>query len=96
MRLVMAGGPRQMRVWLEAETPEETAALQACATRGEWTNGRGGEAARGSTRSLLGWVTLSRPRLARHALAHRVWLSCGLATEISMKVSSRPCGTASR
>ena len=31
-------------VWLEAETPEETAALQACAARGEWTNGRGAEA----------------------------------------------------
>ena len=44
MRLVMAGGTRQMRVWLEAETPEETVALQACAARGEWTNGRGAEA----------------------------------------------------
>jgi hypothetical protein len=44
VRLVMAGGTRQMRVWLEAETPEETAALQACAARGEWTNGRGAEA----------------------------------------------------
>jgi hypothetical protein len=37
----MAGGTRQVRVWLEAETPEEAAALQACAGRGEWTNGRG-------------------------------------------------------
>ena len=44
MRLVMVGGTRQMRVWLEAETPEETAELQACAARGEWTNGRGFEA----------------------------------------------------
>jgi hypothetical protein len=44
MRLVMVGGTRQVRVWLEAETPEEGAALQACAARGEWTNGRGSEA----------------------------------------------------
>jgi hypothetical protein len=40
----MAGGTRQVRVWLEAETPEEAEALQTCAARGEWTNGRGLEA----------------------------------------------------
>jgi hypothetical protein len=40
----MAGGTRQVRVWLEAETSEEAVALQACAARGEWTNGRGAEA----------------------------------------------------
>jgi hypothetical protein len=44
MRLVMAGDTQDVRVWLEAETPEETAALQTCAVRGEWTNGRGPEA----------------------------------------------------
>ena len=41
MRLVMAGGTRDVSAWLEAETPEETAALRGCAARGEWTNGRG-------------------------------------------------------
>jgi hypothetical protein len=44
MRLVMAGSTRNAWVWLEAESAEETAALQACAARGEWTNGRGAEA----------------------------------------------------
>ena len=44
MRLVMAGGTRNVWAWLEAETPEETGALQACVARGEWTNGRGAEA----------------------------------------------------
>jgi hypothetical protein len=44
VRLVMVGGTRQMRAWLEAETPEEAVALQASAARGEWTNGRGPEA----------------------------------------------------
>ena len=43
MRLVIAGGTRNVSVWLEAETSEETVALQACAARGEWTNGRGAE-----------------------------------------------------
>ena len=43
MRLVIAGGNRDVSVWLEAETSEETLALQACAARGEWTNGRGAE-----------------------------------------------------
>jgi hypothetical protein len=44
MRLVIAEGTQQFRVWLEAETPEETGALQSCAARGEWTNGRGADA----------------------------------------------------
>lgn len=44
MRLVMAGGTRDVSAWLEAETPEETAVLRTCAARGEWTNGRGPEA----------------------------------------------------
>ena len=44
MRLVMAGGTRNISAWLEAETPDETAALRTCAARGEWTNGRGPEA----------------------------------------------------
>jgi hypothetical protein len=44
VRLVMVGSTRQMSAWLEAETPEETVALQGCAARGEWTNGRGPEA----------------------------------------------------
>ncbi len=44
MRLVMVGSTRHVRVWLEAETSEEAVALQACAARGEWTNGSGPEA----------------------------------------------------
>ena len=44
MRLVMVGGTRNVWVWLEAETAEEMVALQACAARAEWTNGRGAEA----------------------------------------------------
>ena len=40
---MIAGGTRNVSVWLEAETSEETVALQACAARGEWTNGRGAE-----------------------------------------------------
>jgi hypothetical protein len=44
MRLVMVGDPPNIRVWLEAESPEETATLRACAARGEWTNGRGVDA----------------------------------------------------
>ena len=44
MRLVMVGSTRNVWVWLEAETAEQTVALQACAARGEWTNGRGAEA----------------------------------------------------
>jgi hypothetical protein len=44
VRLVMAGGTRHVRAWLEAETPEEAAALRASAARGEWTNGQGAEA----------------------------------------------------
>jgi hypothetical protein len=44
MRLVLAGSTPRIRVWLEAETPEERTALQTCAARGEWTNGRGVEA----------------------------------------------------
>jgi len=44
MRLIMVGDPPSIRVWLEAETREETLALQACAARGEWTNGRGVDA----------------------------------------------------
>jgi hypothetical protein len=40
----MVGDPPSIRVWLEAETREETLALQGCAARGEWTNGRGVDA----------------------------------------------------
>jgi hypothetical protein len=40
----MAGGTRNVWAWLEPQAPDELAALQACAARGEWTNGRGGEA----------------------------------------------------
>jgi hypothetical protein len=42
--LVIAGGTRSVRAWLASETPEEQSALEACAARGEWTNGRGAEA----------------------------------------------------
>jgi hypothetical protein len=44
MRLVMAEGTHSPRVWLEPETPDEAAALQGCAARAEWTNGRGADA----------------------------------------------------
>jgi hypothetical protein len=67
MRLVMAGGTRNVSVWLEAETPEETAALQSCAARGEWANGRGTEAI-GRLRALserLGYPVRDPNRLVR-------------------------------
>jgi hypothetical protein len=44
MRLVIIGLVPNVWVHLEAETPEEMSALEACAARGEWTNGRGEEA----------------------------------------------------
>jgi hypothetical protein len=69
MRLVMAGGTRNVSVWLEAETLEETAALQTCAARGEWTNGRGTEAI-AKLRALaerLGYPVRDPNRLARPA-----------------------------
>jgi hypothetical protein len=44
VRLVMVGGTRNVWAWLEAETAEETVALQGCVARGQWTNGRGAEA----------------------------------------------------
>ena len=69
MRLVMAGGTRDVSAWLEAETPEETAALQGCAARGEWTNGRGTEAI-GRLRTLaaqLGYPVADPNRPARPA-----------------------------
>jgi hypothetical protein len=44
LRLVMAGGTRNVWAWLEPETHEEALALQTCVARGEWTNGHGAEA----------------------------------------------------
>jgi hypothetical protein len=44
VRLVIAKWLRGLWVRLEPETPEQTEALEACAARGEWTNGRGVEA----------------------------------------------------
>ena len=41
MRLVIAEGPQHLWVNLEAETSEEMMALETCAARGDWTNGRG-------------------------------------------------------
>ena len=69
MRLVMAGGTRNVSAWLEAETPDETVALQTCAARGEWTNGRGAEAI-ARLRALserLGYPVKDPNRLARPA-----------------------------
>ena len=40
MRLVIAEGPQDLWVHLEPETWEEMMALETCAARGEWTNGR--------------------------------------------------------
>jgi hypothetical protein len=43
MRLVITAEPPDIWV-LEPETGEEAMALEACAARGEWTNGRGADA----------------------------------------------------
>jgi hypothetical protein len=45
MRLVVTAGPVRVWVGLEPETGEEAMALEACAARGEWTNGHGADAA---------------------------------------------------
>jgi hypothetical protein len=69
MRLVISEGTQHLRVWLEAETPEETVALQTCAVRGEWTNGRGAEAI-ARLRALaerLGYPVLDPNRPVRQA-----------------------------
>ena len=44
MRLVITAGPPDIWVGLEPETGEEAMALEACAARGEWTNGHGADA----------------------------------------------------
>jgi hypothetical protein len=44
VRLVITGVGPGVWVQLEPETPGEMLALEACAARGEWTNGRGEEA----------------------------------------------------
>jgi hypothetical protein len=44
MRLVITAGPPDIWVGLEPETGEEAMALEACAARGEWTNGHGTDA----------------------------------------------------
>jgi hypothetical protein len=44
MRLVITAEPPDIWVGLEPETGEEAMALEACAARGEWTNGRGADA----------------------------------------------------
>jgi hypothetical protein len=44
MRLVITTGPPDIWVGLEPETGEEAMALEACAVRGEWTNGHGADA----------------------------------------------------
>ena len=44
MHLVIIGLAPNVWVHLEPETPEEMSGLEACAARGEWTNGRGEEA----------------------------------------------------
>ena len=41
VRLVVTRGSRNVWARLEPETTEEILALEACAARGEWTNGRG-------------------------------------------------------
>jgi len=41
VRLVVIEAPPDVWVQLEPETPEEMLALETCAARGEWTNGRG-------------------------------------------------------
>ena len=44
VRLVIIGLLPNIWVHLEPDTPEEMSGLEACAARGEWTNGRGEEA----------------------------------------------------
>jgi hypothetical protein len=44
MRLVVTAGLQRVWVVLEPETGEEAMALEACAARGEWTNGHGADA----------------------------------------------------
>jgi hypothetical protein len=44
MRLVTVEGTANTWAWLDPETRAEAQALQACAARGEWTNGRGPDA----------------------------------------------------
>ena len=41
MRLVVTRGSRTVWARLEPETTDEMLVLEACAARGEWTNGRG-------------------------------------------------------
>ena len=41
MRLAVTRGSHNVWARLEPETTEEMLALEACAARGEWTNGRG-------------------------------------------------------
>ena len=44
MRLVVTAGPQCVWVGLEPQTAEEAIAFEACAARGEWTNGHGADA----------------------------------------------------
>jgi hypothetical protein len=44
MRLLVTAGLQRVWVGLEPETGEEAMALEACAARGEWTNGHGADA----------------------------------------------------
>ena len=44
MRLVVTAGPQCVWVGLEPQTVEEAIAFEACAARGEWTNGHGADA----------------------------------------------------
>ena len=44
MRLAITAGPPDLWVGLVPETGEEAIALEACAARGEWTNGHGADA----------------------------------------------------
>jgi hypothetical protein len=44
MRLLITAGPPDIWVRLEPESGEEAMALEACAARGEWTNGHGADA----------------------------------------------------
>jgi hypothetical protein len=75
MRLVITAGPPDIRVGLEPETGEEAMALEACAARGVWTNGRGARrhrAASGVGDAARLPLSLQLRRLRLHGLIARV------------------------